>query len=101
MQNVKSTCRYVGDDPIEMSLAIDMALGKGPKATGDFKDVKYFISVTPVSYTHLDVYKRQDLSLKIRIKIGAPNFTPSSAKANSNRPELRDTASRPILPISI
>lgn len=46
MQNVKSTCRYVGDDPIEISLAIDMALGKGPKASGDFKDVKYFISVT-------------------------------------------------------
>lgn len=46
IQNVTSACRYVGDDPIEVGLAIDMALGKGPKAQGNTKDVKYWVAVT-------------------------------------------------------
>ena len=45
MQNVVSSCRYYGDRPIDVSLQIDMALGRGPAAKGDFKDVKYWVSV--------------------------------------------------------
>lgn len=46
IQNVNAECRYVGDDPIDLRLVIDMAIGKGPKATGEYKDVKYWIAVT-------------------------------------------------------
>ena len=46
IQNVTSACRYVGEDPIEVGLNIDMALGKGPKAIGNTKDVKYWVAVT-------------------------------------------------------
>jgi hypothetical protein len=43
---VSSQCRYIGDDPITISLKMDMAFGKGPKAVGSTKDVVYWVSVT-------------------------------------------------------
>lgn len=43
---VNSSCRYVGADPITVSLQADMAFGKGPKAAGASKDVVYWVSVT-------------------------------------------------------
>ncbi len=46
IQKIKSACRYIGTDPITVGMAIDMALGKGPKADGDRKLVKYWIVVT-------------------------------------------------------
>jgi hypothetical protein len=41
-----SSCRYIGADPITVSLQLDMAFGKGPKATEASKDVVYWVSVT-------------------------------------------------------
>lgn len=46
IQKIESACRYYGENPIEVGLAIDMALGKGPKAEGERKLVKYWIAVT-------------------------------------------------------
>jgi hypothetical protein len=43
---VSSTCRYIDSDPITISLQLDMAFGKGPKAGGSTKDVVYWVSVT-------------------------------------------------------
>lgn len=43
---VSSNCRYIGSDPITISLQMDMAFGKGPKAVGASKDIVYFVSVT-------------------------------------------------------
>jgi hypothetical protein len=43
---VEASCRYVGNDPITISLQMDMAFGKGPKATSSTKDVVYWVSVT-------------------------------------------------------
>jgi hypothetical protein len=43
---VESSCRYIGSDPITISLQMDMAFGKGPKAVGSSKDVVYWVSVT-------------------------------------------------------
>ena len=43
---VSSNCRYIGGDPITISLQLDMAFGKGPKAAGSSKDIVYFVSVT-------------------------------------------------------
>jgi hypothetical protein len=46
ISRVESSCRYIGADPITISLQMDMAFGKGPKATGSSKDVVYWVSVT-------------------------------------------------------
>jgi hypothetical protein len=43
---IESSCRYLGSDPITISLQMDMAFGKGPKAVGTTKDVVYWVSVT-------------------------------------------------------
>jgi hypothetical protein len=43
---IESSCRYLGNDPITISLQMDMAFGKGPKAAGTTKDVVYWVSVT-------------------------------------------------------
>lgn len=46
IQKVNSSCRYFGTDPIDVNLDLDMALGKGPKAEGTTKYVKYWVSAT-------------------------------------------------------
>jgi hypothetical protein len=46
IERVTSSCRYIGDDPITISLQLEMAFGKGPKAVGTSKDVVYWVSVT-------------------------------------------------------
>ena len=39
-------CRYYADRPIEASLRVRMALGKGPKAEADMHEFGYFVAVT-------------------------------------------------------
>jgi hypothetical protein len=34
VEGVRSFCRYVGTNPINMEIEIDFAFGKGPKAEG-------------------------------------------------------------------
>lgn len=46
INRVNSSCRYFGADPIDVSIDLDMALGKGPKAQGNTKYVKYWVSTT-------------------------------------------------------
>ena len=45
--DVRSFCRYVGDNPIEMELEVDFALGRGPAAMGEAThQYEYFVAVT-------------------------------------------------------
>jgi hypothetical protein len=46
MRGVRGFCRYVGTDPIEMNLEIDMAFGRGP-AAGDARSrvYRYWVAV--------------------------------------------------------
>jgi hypothetical protein len=46
IEGVQGFCRYVGKNPITMEIEIDFALGKGPKAEGDEKEYRYFVTVT-------------------------------------------------------
>lgn len=45
MRGVRGLCRYVGSDPITMNLTIDMALGRGPAASGDKHTYRYWVAV--------------------------------------------------------
>jgi ABC-type Fe3+-hydroxamate transport system substrate-binding protein len=42
----ESLCRYFDDRPIEASVKLRFAFGKGPKADADKKDFAYFVAVT-------------------------------------------------------
>lgn len=60
MQGVRGLCRYVDDDPITMSLDIDMAFGRGPAATSDRQTYRYWVAVTrrgvaPIEKAYFDV----------------------------------------------
>jgi hypothetical protein len=60
MQNIRGLCRYVDDDPITMSLEVDMAFGRGPAATSDRQTYRYWVAVTrrgiaPIEKVYFDV----------------------------------------------
>ena len=44
--NVELVCRYFADEPIKASLDIDLAFGRGPKATSLDHEFTYFVAVT-------------------------------------------------------
>ncbi len=44
--DVTMSCRYFGDRPIDMSVDVDFAFGKGPKGADGQKIFKYFVAVT-------------------------------------------------------
>jgi hypothetical protein len=65
MQGVRGLCRYVGDDPIEMNLDIDMSFGRGPASTADRQTYRYWVAVTrrgraPIEKAYFDVDVRWD-----------------------------------------
>lgn len=44
--DVRTSCRYTTDKPIEAQVEMDFAVGRGPAATGETFDVTYFVAVT-------------------------------------------------------
>ncbi len=60
MQGVAGLCRYVDDDPINMRIEIEMAFGRGPAATSDRQNYRYWVAVTrrgraPIEKAYFDV----------------------------------------------
>lgn len=63
VQGVRGLCRYVDDDPIRMAIEIDMAFGRGPAASGDTRNYRYWVAVTrrgraPIEKQYFDVQAR-------------------------------------------
>lgn len=80
---VESSCRYLEADPITITLQMDMAFGKGPKAAGTTKDVVYWVSVT-----------RKDLAL-----ISRERFTQRvTFPAGSDRVTLMSPVTEVVIP---
>ncbi|MDX2237713.1 MAG: hypothetical protein NW203_09120 [Hyphomonadaceae bacterium] len=46
VRGVRGLCRYVDTNPIEMSMEIDFAFGRGPAATAERKTYRYWVAVT-------------------------------------------------------
>ena len=44
--NVSLACRYFAADPIDISVEVDLAFGRGPKADSSQKNFTYFVAVT-------------------------------------------------------
>lgn len=65
LQGVRGLCRYIEDDPITMSIEIDMAFGRGPAATSDRQTYRYWVAVArrgiaPIEKAYFDVDVRWD-----------------------------------------
>ena len=50
---ITADCQYKDAEPIRVQLAVDFALGHGPKAAGDTKDYRYWVAVTERNSTVL------------------------------------------------
>lgn len=48
INGTQSNCRYIGNDPITIELAIDMAFGKGPRAAERTTTITYWVAVTQI-----------------------------------------------------
>ena len=46
IEGVRASCTYKGDDPIRLKVAVGFGLGRGPQATGQSKDYRYWVAVT-------------------------------------------------------
>ena len=68
MRQVRSSCRYVGADPIDMTLEIDLAFGRGPAAKGDSYTYNYWVAVTRRDVT---VLAKKPYSIKVEFPKGA------------------------------
>lgn len=60
MQGIRGLCRYLDDDPITMSVEVEMAFGRGPAATSDRQTYRYWVAVTrrgiaPIEKVYYDV----------------------------------------------
>ena len=93
IQKVNSSCRYYGADPIDVDLDIEMALGKGPKAQGSTKYVKYWVSTTrkdvaPIGHKEFtgevifpEGSQRMALTTP-KVKVTIPRFDATTSGAN-------------------
>lgn len=109
-------CRYYGDKPIDATVRIDFAFGKGPKADDDKRTYTYFVAVTrkdleviekaefqiPVKFGSSDVVRMRDKIDKVVIprasdKTSGTNFevivgfsvTPKQAVFNRSGKSLK------------
>lgn len=65
MQGIRGLCRYVDEDPITMSIEVDMAFGRGPAASGTRQTYRYWVAVArrgfaPIAKEYFDVEVRWD-----------------------------------------
>ena len=55
--DVEIACRYYGDKPIDASVKVDLAFGRGPKGAETRSDFTYFVAVTR---TNLEVIEKAE-----------------------------------------
>lgn len=63
VENVSLTCRYVANKPIDASMKINFAFGKGPKANGESHNFGYWIAVTR---TNREVIEKREYVVPVK-----------------------------------
>jgi hypothetical protein len=67
MQGVRGFCRYLEDEPITMSLEIDMAFGRGPAATAERQTYRYWVAVVRRGFAPIE---KQYFDIDVRFRNG-------------------------------
>lgn len=67
MQGITGLCRYLEDDPITMSLEMQMAFGRGPAATSDRQTYRYWVAVARRGYAPIE---KQYFDVEVRFPRG-------------------------------
>lgn len=63
IEDVSLACRYIGDKPIDASVKIDIAFGRGPQANGEKHDFAYWVAVTR---TNREVIEKQEYVVPVK-----------------------------------
>lgn len=66
--NIRSLCRYYGDQPIVADLEMQMEFGRGPAASGNTAVYEYFVAVTR---KNIDVIEKQTFPIQVTFPAGA------------------------------
>ncbi len=90
MRGVRGLCRYTGTDPIEMSLEIDMAFGKGPAAQKDSRIYRYWVAVTRANLAPVE---KQYFDLNVEFPRGEDRMAGSEIIQKIVIPRANDTIS--------
>ena len=61
--NVSLACRYFADEPIDASVEIDLAFGRGPQGLEENKEFTYFVAVTR---RNLEVIEKAEYTIPIK-----------------------------------
>lgn len=67
IQSIRATCAYKGGEPIQVQLAVDFAMGRGPQAQGSAKDYSYWVAVTTRNNAVLD---KQSFAVRTQFPAG-------------------------------
>lgn len=90
IQKVESQCRYLGTDPIDVVMQIEMAIGKGPKAASATKDVRYWVSVTRKDIAPIS---KQEFTGRVVFPEGSDRVTLTTPDVNISIPRANGTIS--------
>jgi hypothetical protein len=63
IENVSLACRYIADDPIDASVKLSIAFGKGPKADGAEHQFAYWVAVTR---TDREVIEKREYAVPVK-----------------------------------
>ena len=67
IENVRSLCRYIGEQPIEADIKMEIAFGRGPAAVGRTATYEYYVAVTR---KNIDVINKQVFPISITFPEG-------------------------------
>ena len=65
VENVSLACRYFADEPIDASVEIDFAFGRGPKSDATERTYTYFVAVTR---TNREVIAKESFTIDVNFK---------------------------------
>jgi hypothetical protein len=90
MRGVRGLCRYTGSNPIEMSMEIDMAFGKGPAAEGSSRVYRYWVAVTRANMAPIE---KQYFDVRVDFPRGQDRMAGSEVIRRVVIPRANDTVS--------
>jgi hypothetical protein len=90
MRGVRGLCRYTGSNPIELSLDIDMAFGKGPAADANSRVYRYWVAVTRANMAPIE---KQYFDVRVEFPRGADRMAGSERIEKIVIPRANDTIS--------
>lgn len=70
--NIRSLCRYYGEQPIVADLEMEMTFGRGPAASGQSAVYEYFVAVTR---KNIDVIEKEVFPIQVNFPAGVDRIS--------------------------